>query len=101
MPNRLDLNTLEPQQIIEIAYALLEPAEPAVEKTANANEIDLNALTVDEFLEFAADLEIAIEAEPVVEKTAAAKPSSKDRVAAFLAAKKGGKPSIAQMRGGK
>lgn len=99
MSERLDLNTLEPQQIIELAYSLLEPAEPVVEKTANANEIDLNSLTVAEFLEFASELEIELES--AVEKTAAAKPSSKDRVAAFLASKKGAKPSLAQLRGGK
>jgi len=50
----LDLNALSPEEILELAYALLD--EDGVEKTAS-EDLDLNELSVDEFLEFAEGLE--------------------------------------------
>jgi len=51
----IDLNDLSPDEILELAYALLEDGE-GMEKDAS-EEIDLNDLTVDEFLDFAEGLE--------------------------------------------
>ena len=53
-----DLNDLSPDEILELAYALLE--EDGVEKTASG-DFDLNELSVDEFLDFAEGLEEGME----------------------------------------
>lgn len=58
--DEIDLNAMTPEEIIELAYHLENGADDDTEKVAG---IDLNDLSVDEFMGFAAELEGELEFE--------------------------------------
>lgn len=69
--NNIDLNELEPHEILELAYALIEDGD-GMEKEASGMP-DLNDLSVDEFLDFAEGLEEALVESGEIEKVAGIK----------------------------
>lgn len=94
--DEIDLNAMTPEEIIELAYHL----ENGFEDTEKVAGIDLNELSVDEFIGFAAELEDEMEKEASMRqmgRKAGEYMASKGR-AAGGAARRGGSKVDAYMR---